>query len=204
MCVLSSLLLSRDLLGEPIEPFVQTSSGEGGSSLTEPRSTLDALEVELLNDFRYWHNSEILLVGEDQKNSVSKILFLEHLVELLLGETDTVSVRGVDHEDETLSSWVVVSPENSDLVLSTDVPDVELDVLEDYGFNVETNGWDGVQDLSEFELINNGGLSGSIKTKHEDSGLFLSEHSVEHFSEGKSHFSFFFEFVIFLMKAGFK
>jgi hypothetical protein len=37
-----------------------------------------------------------------------------------------------------------------------------------------TDSWDGRDDFSKFEFIQNGGLSRSIKTNHQDSHLLLS------------------------------
>ena len=51
---------------------------------------------------------------------------------------DTLSIGGVDDENESLRVLVVVSPERSDLVLSTDIPDGEGNVFVFDGFDVET------------------------------------------------------------------
>ena len=51
---------------------------------------------------------------------------------------DTLSIGGVDDENEPLRVLVVVSPERSDLVLSADVPDGEGNVFVFDGFDVET------------------------------------------------------------------
>ena len=51
---------------------------------------------------------------------------------------DTLSIGGVDDENESLRVLVVVSPEGSDLVLSADVPDGEGNVFVFDGFDVET------------------------------------------------------------------
>lgn len=42
---------------------------------------------------------------------------------------DSLSVLAVDDENETLSASVIVSPEWTDLVLTSNVPNVELDIL---------------------------------------------------------------------------
>jgi hypothetical protein len=76
-----------------------------------------------------------------------------------------------------------VSPQDSDLVLATDVPNVELDVLELDGFHVETDGWDGVEDFAQLQLVNDGGLASGIQTEHQNSGFGLTEHFVEQFCE---------------------
>jgi len=46
-----------------------------------------------------------------------------------------------------------VAPERADLVLSTHVPHVELDVFVCYCFDVEADGRDGGDVLVKFELV---------------------------------------------------
>ena len=49
------------------------------------------------------------------------------------------AVLRVDHEHETLGAGVVVPPERTNLVLSSDIPYVELDILVRDRLDVETN-----------------------------------------------------------------
>lgn len=44
-------------------------------------------------------------------------------------------------------------PQRTDLVLATDIPDVELGVLVCDGLDVETNGGDGCDVLVKLELV---------------------------------------------------
>jgi hypothetical protein len=55
-----------------------------------------------------------------------------------------------------LRARIVVSPERSDLVLSTHIPDVEFDILVCHGFDVESYGRDSSHALIEFELVEDG------------------------------------------------
>ncbi len=90
--------------------------------------------------FIYWHTCrQVLLVGKDHKEAVLHFVVAENTMELLLGLVDSIAVRGINHEDETLRAGVIVSPERSDLVLPSDVPDVELDILIRHGLHVEAN-----------------------------------------------------------------
>lgn len=50
---------------------------------------------------------------------------------------DSLKIR-----DKGKSTRIVVSPEGSDLVLSTNIPDIELHILIGDAFNVETDGRD--------------------------------------------------------------
>ena len=83
---------------------------------------------------------KILLVGEDQEESISQLVLVEHALQLLTGLDDTVTIVAVDDEDDTLGVLEVMSPEGTDLVLTTDIPDGELDVLVLDGLDVETCG----------------------------------------------------------------
>jgi hypothetical protein len=49
----------------------------------------------------------------------------------------------------------VMSPQRPDLVLTSDIPDVEFGVLVGDGFDVEADGRDGSHVLVEFELVEN-------------------------------------------------
>lgn len=52
-----------------------------------------------------------------------------------------------------------------------------------------TNGGDGGDNFSELELVQDGGLTGSIKTHHQNSHLPLGEKPAEELRECQPHFS---------------
>lgn len=108
-------------------------------------------------------------------------------------------------------------PQGADLVLSTDIPHGELNVLVLDGLDVEafcglvsaacstpyfaiwwrirlesaralrTDGRDGRDDLTQLELVENGGLSGSVETDHENSHLPLAPKALEELRNGHAH-----------------
>jgi hypothetical protein len=80
---------------------------------------------------------QILLVGEDQEESVPQLVFVEHALQLLTGLNNTVAIVAVNNEDDALSVLEVMPPQRSDLVLASDIPHGELDVLVLDGLNVE-------------------------------------------------------------------
>lgn len=82
-------------------------------------------------------HGKILLVGEDQKERIAKFVLVEHSLQLLTSLNNAISVVGIDHEDDTLGILEVVAPQRPDLVLSSDVPHSELNVLVLDGLNVE-------------------------------------------------------------------
>jgi hypothetical protein len=81
---------------------------------------------------------KILLVGKDQEESISQLVLVEHALQLLAGLDDTVTIVAVDDEDDTLGVLEVMSPERTDLVLTADIPDGELNVLVLDSLDVET------------------------------------------------------------------
>ena len=80
----------------------------------------------------YWipnTDGQILLVGEDQKNGISELILIQHALQFLSGLNNTIAIIAVNNEDDALSVLEVVSPQRPDLILSTDVPHRELNVL---------------------------------------------------------------------------
>ena len=60
-------------------------------------------------------------------------------MQLLSRFINPLPILTIDDEDETLSACVIVPPQRSNLILSADVPHVELYVLVGHGLNVETD-----------------------------------------------------------------
>ena len=79
-----------------------------------------------------------MLVGENKEESIAKLVFIQHALQLFPGLDNTVTVIAVDNENDTLSVLEVMSPEGTDLVLTTDIPHSKLNVLVFDSLNVET------------------------------------------------------------------
>lgn len=99
---------------------------------------------------------QILLVGEDQEKSIPQLILVQHALEFLAGLNDTVTIVGVDNEDDTLGVLEIMSPERTDLVLSTDIPHGELDVLVFDSLDVETWRRSGRELASRFPYRKDG------------------------------------------------
>lgn len=98
----------------------------------------------------------ILLVGKDKQKSILHFAIIDDLVQLRASLLQAGGIARVNHEDQTLCARVIVSPERPDLVLATDIPDIELDVLIGDTLDVEANGGDGGHVLvAEFQFIKN-------------------------------------------------
>lgn len=97
------------------------------------------MQTELVGDLSSIHGiGQILLVGKDEQQSISELVLVEHALQLLASLTNTVTIVAIDDEDDALGVLEVMPPQRSDLVLSTDIPHGELDVLVLDGLNIET------------------------------------------------------------------
>lgn len=69
-----------------------------------------------------------MFVCKDEKETVLHFSVAENAMEFLTGFIDSLTVARVDNEDETLGAGVVMSPERSNFVLASYVPDVEFNL----------------------------------------------------------------------------
>lgn len=109
-------------------------------------------------------------------------------MELFAVLVNSLSIVGVDDVDEALGVGVVVSPQKSDLVLTTDIPNVERDVLVLDSLDVEADRGDSVDYLTELKLVEDRGLAGGVETHHEDAHLASANHTLPDFAEKGTHY----------------
>ena len=81
---------------------------------------------------------QILLVGKDKEKGISEFILIQHTLKLLTSFDYTITIVAVDDEDDTLGVLEVMSPQRTNLVLTTDIPDGELNVLVFDSLDVET------------------------------------------------------------------
>jgi len=182
----------RDLLGkvvrEPVKTLIETITRGGAGGLHVPLAGADVVEAELVGDLSDGHGlRKILLVGEHEEDGVAELVLSEHLVELVVGLGDTLAIVGVDHKDETLSVLEVVPPEGTDLVLASDIPHGEVDVLVLDGLHVETDGGDSGDDLTELQFVKDGSLTGGVETDHKNPHILLAEKAAEQLRKCRTH-----------------
>jgi hypothetical protein len=174
--------------GEPLKTLVQTVSGGSAGGLDVPSALPQAVKAELVSDLGGVHGvGKILLVGEDQQNGIAELVLVEHALELFPGLDDTVTIVAVDNEDDTLGVLEVMPPQRSDLVLATNIPNGELDVLVLDSLDIETNRGDGGDNLAELELVENRSFTSSIETDHQNSHLLLPPELVEDLGKRETH-----------------
>ena len=100
-------------------------------------------------------------------------------MEGLAGLFKAFRVIAVHHEDKSLRVLEVVLPEAAQLVLTTDVPTVELKVLVLKSLNVEANCRDRVDCFVQLHLVEDCGLAGGVETEHEEAHLLVGAESSE-------------------------
>jgi len=61
----------------------------------------------------------------------------------------------------------------ANLVLSSDVPHSEADVLVLHSLHVEPDGGDGCDNFTQLQLVQDGGLAGGVEADHKDAHLLL-------------------------------
>lgn len=83
---------------------------------------------------------QILLVGKDQEQSIPEFVLVQHPLELLTGLADTLPIVGVDDEDDSLGVLKIMAPERTDLILTTDIPHSERNVLVLDSLDIEAYG----------------------------------------------------------------
>lgn len=140
-----------------IHTLIQTITAGGASSLDIPSPLSKRVEAKLLCDFCSVHSvGQILLVGKHQKESIPKFILVQHSLEFLTSLRHTFSVVTVNDEDNTLGVLEVVAPERTNLVLSTDIPNCEGDVLVFNSLDVKSNCGDSGDNFTKLQLVENG------------------------------------------------
>ena len=70
-----------------------------------------------------------MFIGENQQKRIPKLILVQHSLQFLAGLNHTIAIVTVNNEDNALGILEVMPPKRSDLVLPTDIPHGELDVL---------------------------------------------------------------------------
>lgn len=163
---------------------IVSAEDQSGLQFTEnsPLSLPQAVESELVSNLCGVHSVwQVLLVGKDEQEGVSELVLVEHTLQLLASLGNTLSVVRVDDEDNSLGvlevcremaevmlsfkplstpyiqyAQLTVPPERSDLVLTTNIPYCERNVLVLDCLDVESDSWDGRDDFTELELVQDG------------------------------------------------
>ena len=120
--------------------------------------TPDSVQTKFISHLWSGHGTwKILLVGIHEDDGVLELFIVDHLVKLFTSIIDTIAIVRVDDKDDTLGVGIVMSPKLSDLVLTSDIPDVEGDILVSDLFYIKTDRRDGCHDFAKLKLSLNEG-----------------------------------------------
>lgn len=89
--------------GQPFETLVETVTARCAGSLDEPLALSQAVQAELVSDLGGVHGvGQILLVGEDEQQSIPQFVLVEHALQLFAGFRNTFAIVGVNDKDDAL------------------------------------------------------------------------------------------------------
>jgi len=78
--------------------------------LNVPSSLSEAVEAEFVSDLGSVHGvGQILLVGEDEEESITELILVQHPLQLLTSLGNTLSIVRIDNKDDTLGVLEVCS-----------------------------------------------------------------------------------------------
>ncbi|TNN74072.1 hypothetical protein EYF80_015713 [Liparis tanakae] len=139
--------------------------GGGGAEL---------VQSQLLLDVRHRKGfGQVLLVGDDQQRRALVLRELGDFVQFRLGLLEPVDVHRVHDVDDPIGAPAVGLPQGPQLLLAPDVPEVTTDALRcavaqlDL-LGVEPDGGNRVDELVEFESVEDRGLPGGVQAQHDD------------------------------------
>ena len=138
---------------QPVQTFKEPVRVNGRTILNVPRVSPVLRETELgahLRRFRrVW---QVLFVGQDQDGRIAQVVVRQQRVQFLGGFRKASGVVGVDDKHEALRALVVVSPERTDFVLTTDIPNGKGHVVVLDRLYVKANRRDGCDVFSELTI----------------------------------------------------
>jgi hypothetical protein len=93
----------RQVLRQPIKPFVEAGSVSRTARLHKPLPVCHAREAKLLGQVCYWHRvGKILLVGKHEDGRVAELLLANHLRQFLASLDNTIAIVAVNDVNQTL------------------------------------------------------------------------------------------------------
>jgi len=78
------------------------------------------MQTKLVRDLSSVHGvRQVLLVGKDKQDGLTKLILIQHAVELIAGLANAITIVRVNNKYHALGVLVVVAPERADLVLTS-------------------------------------------------------------------------------------
>ena len=126
----------------PVEPFVEAIPCRRGTRLYEPLAAAYLIETEHFYELGGWRRvCKVLFVREDEQHRSIELSLGEQPANLASRLLDSGTIVRVDDKDDGARLCVVVSPQRPNLVLPSDVPYRQADVLALESLDVETDRW---------------------------------------------------------------
>lgn len=158
----------------PVNALKKTLAGASAAWDDTPVPSVDLFQLQELFDFvRSETARDILLIAEDQEGGSHKFLLFEEAVQLLLGILQPQFVGAIDNPHNPIGLLEVVAPVAPNSFLSTDIPDIQLEVIVLERFDVEAQRGRDLIDILTIKLLDDGGLACIIKSKHQQPHLLL-------------------------------
>jgi len=99
-----------DLRAQPVKAVREPVARRRGGGLNEPR-LLQAVEAEAVGDgARAERVRQVNLVGKDEHDGVGHAVLREDLVQLVARLCESITIAGVDNEDQRIGALVVMTP----------------------------------------------------------------------------------------------
>jgi len=95
----------------------------------------------------------ILLVRKHQKSRILQLVLVQHGCELVGGGLETFDIGRINHEDDSRCVGVVAPPIRPDACLSTQIPDVEIELPVCDRLDIESDRWYGRYDLANLYSV---------------------------------------------------
>ena len=115
---------------QPVKTFVQTITSSGTASLDIPWSMSKAMQAQFIGHFSGRHGiRKILFVGKNEENGFFQFILIEHSMKFVPGSINTISIVWINNENQPLCILIVVSPQRSNLILTSYIPHGETNIL---------------------------------------------------------------------------
>ena len=149
----SPFLLPLNQCGrKPVKTLIKTIAGCSTTCLNVPLTIrwAKSVQTKFVSHLGSAHSvRKILLVGENEKDSIAQFILVQHSVHLITGSINTIRIVRVNNKDQSLSVLIVMAPQRTDLILTTDIPNCERDVLVLDSFDVESDSRNGGDDCKQ-------------------------------------------------------
>ena len=128
-----------DIVDQPVDALEQVEAGDRAALDDLPVVADDLVQLQHLPDLLQAEGAwKVLLVGEDEEGGPEQPLLLQQALQLLLAILQPPPVRRVYDPDQSVGGFEVVPPVRPKRLLSSNVPDVELEPSVIQSLDIET------------------------------------------------------------------